>query len=421
LQSDAPIFEASFAAKGGLVLADVMLPEGDKRRRSWRMVEVKSATSVKDYHREDAAVQAYVAQAAGVALSAISIAHIDNSWVYQGDGDYRGLLVEEDVSEEAFGQAEEVARWIADGQRVAALDQEPSIRTGKQCNDPFACGFIGHCEAQEPKAEYPVGWLPRLQSKAVTELIETKAITDLRDVPDELLNDLQRRVKSQTLAGRPYFDGTAAAQELSQHRLPGVFLDFETIQFAVPIWKGTRPYQQITFQFSAHTMSADGKIEHAAFLDVSGNDPSQPFAEALVRACGEAGPVFVYNAGFERTRLKELAARLPEMDRPLTAISERIVDLLPITRKHYYHPAQEGSWSIKSVLPAIVPELSYHDLDGVQDGGMAMEAYLEAIQPGTTVARREEIRAQLLEYCKLDTYAMIGIWRHLAGRTDIRL
>jgi hypothetical protein len=189
----------------------------------------------------------------------------------------------------------------------------------------------------------------------------------------------------------------------------------------VPIWTGTRPYQQIPFQFSAHAMSRSGEIAHSAFLDLTGDDPSLPFARALIAACGEAGPVFVYNAGFERTRLRELAERLTELERPLMAISERIVDLLPITRNHYYHPSQEGSWSIKKVLPAIVPELSYHALDGVQDGGMAMEAYLEAIQPGTTAARRDEIRLQLLEYCKLDTYAMIGIWRHLAGRTDIRL
>jgi hypothetical protein len=263
--------------------------------------------------------------------------------------------------------------------------------------------------------------LPRLQSKTVTELIETKAITDLRDVPDELLNDLQRRVKSHTLAGRPYFDGVAAARELAQHELPGVFLDFETIQFAVPIWKGTRPYQQIPFQLSAHAVSRRGEITHTAFLDLSGDDPSVPFAQSVIAACGDAGPVFVYNAGFERTRLRELAERLTDLERPLMAIGERIVDLLPITRNHYYHPAQEGSWSIKKVLPAIVPELGYQKLEGVQDGGMAMEAYLEAIQPGTSATRREEIRAQLLEYCKLDTYAMIGIWRQLAGRTDIRL
>jgi hypothetical protein len=163
------------------------------------------------------------------------------------------------VSEEAFGRADEVASWIADGQRIAAQGQEPTIRTGKQCNDPFACGFLGYCEAREPRAEYPVDWLPRLQSKAVTELIETKAITDLRDVPDALLNDLQLRVKAHTLAGKPYFDGAAAARELAQHQLPGVFLDFETIQFAVPIWKARGPTSRSPFSSACMPCRAAGR------------------------------------------------------------------------------------------------------------------------------------------------------------------
>ena len=148
-------------------------------------------------------------------------------------------------------------------------------------------------------------------------------------------------------------------------------------QFAVPIWKDTRPYQQIPFQFSCHTLSPTGELGHSEFLDLSGADLSGRFAEALIAACGQVGPVFVYNASFESARITELAGRFPELRGRLLAINERGVDLLPVARRHYYHPAQHGSWSLKSVLPTIAPDLSYDKLNGVRDGSMAMMAYLE--------------------------------------------
>ena len=210
-------------------------------------------------------------------------------------------------------------------------------------------------------------------------------------------------------------------QALAAHSMPAYFLDFESVQFAVPIWKGTRPYQQNCFQFSLHILDAAGSLGHEEFLDVSGDDPALTFAQTLVELCGEDGPVFVYNAAFERSRINELAARFAHCSAQLLAISARLVDLLPIARQHYYHPSQQGSWSIKSVLPAAVPELSYQALEGVQDGGMAMEAFQEAIHPTTTVERKAKIREQLLAYCKLDTYAMVRLWQVFAGRTDLRL
>jgi len=306
--------------------------------------------------------------------------------------------------------------------RVGGLGvSEPQVRTGAHCSDPYECSFRAYCQSQEPQAEYPVEWLPRLKTKTVKEFIETKAIKDLRDVPDEYLNDIQRRVKAQTLSGTPFFDHAGAAAELAQYNLPACFLDFETIQFAVPIWKGTRPYQQIPFQFSRHGLSPTGKLDHSEFLDLSGDDPSALFAEALVAACDQVGPVFVYNASFEAARITELADRFPRLKSPLVAITERIVDLLPIARRYYYHPSQQGSWSIKNVLPAIAPDLSYDKLDGVQDGGMAMTAYLEAVHPQTASNRKDEIRQQLSDYCSLDTYALVRLWQYFIGRNDIRI
>jgi hypothetical protein len=187
----------------------------------------------------------------------------------------------------------------------------------------------------------------------------------------------------------------------------------------VPVWAGTRPYQQIPFQFSLHKVA--GSLEHSHFLDLSGQDPSRPFAEAVIEACGSAGPVFVYNAKFEKMILRQLATRFPDLAPGLDAVIARVIDLLPIAEKCFYHPSQCGSWSIKSVLPAAVPDLSYEQLDGIKDGGMAMSAFAEAIHPATTPERKDEIRTQLLAYCCLDTMAMVELWKVFAGRDQPRL
>lgn len=417
LRSAFPIFEAGYKAEGALAFADVMLPVKQGGKNAWRMVEVKSSTSVKSYHREDAAVQAFVARASGVALTAIALAHIDSQWVYPGGGDYRGLLVENDLTEESFARADDVREWIAQAQRVAASKTEPQVATGLQCNDPYACGFLAHCQSQEPRAEQPLHWLPGPFGAALKKHVAETGVTELRDVPDAVLNDRQLKVKTHTLSGAVYFNQPAAAQQLSAYKLPAYFMDFETIQFAVPIWKGTRPYQQIPFQFSVHRLSRTGKLEHREFLDLSGDDPTRAFAQALIADCGERGPIFVYNAGFEKKRISDLAEFFPDLAKALLSLNERVVDLLPIAREHFYHPDQHGSWSIKAVLPSICPDLKYADLDGVQDGGAAMDAYLEALSPQTTAARKAEIEQQLLAYCALDTRALVRLWAAFTGNT----
>lgn len=415
LRSAQPIFEAGFRAEGALAFADVMLPVKKGGKRAWRMVEVKSSTSVKDYHRDDAAVQAFLARACGVPLSAIALAHIDSSWVYPGGDDYNGLLLENDLTEETFDRGDEVRGWIAEAQKIVEKRKAPTVKTGKQCGDPYECGFLAYCRSFEPQAEQPVSWLPRIGNKLAAH-IKSTGVIELRDIPDALLNDQQRRVKEVTLSGRTYFDQQAAAKALASHKLPAFFMDFETIQFAVPIWKGTRPYRQIPFQFSVHHLSRTGKLKQQSFLDLSGKDPSKAFAEALLAACGERGPIFVYNAGFETARIRELAERYLRLAKALLALNERVVDLLPIAREHYYHPSQQGSWSIKAVLPALCPDLNYGDLDGVQDGGMAMEAFLEALSSQASATRKAEIKRQLLDYCALDTYAMVRLWSAFTGK-----
>ncbi len=415
LLGNTPVFEAGFAAGGAMAFADVMLPVSQDGKAAWRMVEVKSSTSVKDYYLDDIAIQSFVARESGVRLTAVSLAHIDSSWTYKGDGDYRGLLVEKDLTQIAFSRTDEVRTWIAAAQAVVSKEAPPDVVTGLQCTDPFPCSFSAHCHKDKPNAVFPVAWLPRIQSKTLKTFINENAVVDMCDIPQSLLNLQQRRVRDQTVSGECYFDAVGAKCDLQPYTLPAYFLDFETIQFGVPKWAGTRPFQSLPFQFSSHRLDEQGTLVHHGFLDLSGKDPTHAFACALVETCGDFGPIFVYNLGFEGSRINELAQRFPELKTSLLAIKQRLVDLLPIAQARFYHPSQRGSWSIKKLLPAIAPKLNYQQLDGVQDGDMAMQAFLEAIEAGTTEHRKQEIHDQLQAYCALDTLAMVEIWKKFSG------
>ena len=419
-----PIFEAGFTAVyegcGVLALADILLPGRGGKSRTWRMVEVKSAAKVKDYQRDDVAIQHYVVTQAGLKLSAVALAYVDSGWTYPGGGDYSGLLKEEDVTAQASARKAEVQSWIKDAHKVVARRKAPAVAMGQQCSEPFACGFSAHCTAQD-EAEHgvvaqPVHWLPRVQTKALKAHLANAAVRSMADVPDDLLNVIQLRVKKYSLNGKVFFDAKGAALALAPHKLPALFLDFESINFAVPQWAGTRPYQQVLFQFSLHRVLRSGRAVHSGFLDLSGDDPTLPFAKALIAACDGTGPIFVYNKSFEGGRIEALAGQAPRLAKALRAIKARLVDLLPITQAHYYHPAQQGSWSIKAVLPAVAPELTYSDLEGVQNGGGAQAAFVEATHPDTPAARRQALRTQLWRYCRLDTFAMVRLWQYLSGR-----
>ena len=406
-----PIFEAAFTTGDALALADILLPVG---RDQWRMIEVKSSTKIKEAQRDDLAIQAHIATQSGLSLTSVALAYIDSTWIYPGDDDYSGLLVEADLSEEILARMGEVHEWIHEAQAVVAGAELPPMRTGPQCDSPYHCSFYAYCTSLEPAVEMPIHWLPRFRIQPWI----AQGVTDLRQVPDSALNPIQRRVRDCTVLGEIHFDVAGAQTDLAAHPMPGYFLDFETIQFAVPIWSGTRPYQQIPFQYSVHHLDGQGRLGHAEFLDLSGRDPSRAFAEQLLVDCGHTGPVFVYNAAFETSRMAELASRFPDLASGLRAIIDRVVDLLPIARNRYYHPSQHGSWSIKAVLPAVAPELSYETLDGVHNGGEAQDAFLEAIHPQITAERKETLRTQLLAYCALDTYAMVRLWQVFASRSD---
>ncbi len=417
LSRRATLFEAAFEAGGARVFVDMLKPMlGPGEVPRWGIVEVKSGTSVKDVYLDDAAIQYYAATMAGLSLDSIFIAHINGDWVYAGDGCYDGLLNTADVTQEIQERVRCMPIFIERAQATLKRRTAPTIRTGAQCNDPYPCGFFEHCQSREPVVKHPVQWLRGAKTNVLREHLAKPKVKDMRDVPDALLNVLHLRVKKATLSGRKWLDARGAAAVLAAHTMPCYFLDFETIGDVVPRWAGTTPYQPVPFQFSLHTIGARGGLKHEAFLDLSGDDPRLQLARALVKTCGTKGAVFAYNAKFEAGCLESLAehfANRTKLAKALRSIKARLVDLLPIVRDHFYHPLQQGRFGLKSVLPALLPELSYESLDGVNNGMDAQLAYAEATDSETATVRVNALRRELLAYCKLDTFAMVEIWRKL--------
>ncbi len=403
---DVTLFEATFQHGGVLVKSDILAVDAGVPR----LTEVKSSASVKEYHLPDVAVQYWVLKGAGYEPDRVELAHIDSSFVYPGGGDYRGLFAHQDLTGQARELQNRVSEWVEEFQQMLKGDT-PEVEAGKQCSAPFECPFFSHCAPAREGPKYPVTLLP--YGGRLVEALAAEGFNDLRDAPgDRFTKPVHQKIWKATTSGQPELD-PAAAEAIKQHPHPRYYLDFETVAFAVPIWAGTRPYQQIPYQWSCHIEQEDGRLEHREFLDTSGEPPIQKLAEALIEVLGTSGPIFTYGS-FEATRIADLAVLLPSLAPKLQAIHSRIVDLLHLARRYYYHADMMGSWSMKSVLPTIEPALDYSAL-AVRDGDMAQQAYLEAIDPGTPEARREAIHQDLLEYCRRDTQGLVSIVKYFAG------
>ncbi len=410
-RGDLTLFEATFSRDGVLIRADLLSRTNGRAR----MVEVKSATSVRPYHVADIAVQTWVVRGArsarrgDLALDEVALACIDRDFVYRGDGDYHGLLSETDVTPQVDELVTKVPGWIA-GCAATLSGEMPEQPDRDHCTDPFSCPFIEFCSEGDP--EYPVSLLPR--GAAVAHELRAAGYHDLQQAPETWpFSALHRRVWQATRSGVPDRAPEAAAH-LAALPYPRFYLDFETIQFAVPVWAGTRPWEQLPFQWSCHVERSPGALEHREFLDTSGEAPMRSCADTLLAALGESGPVFVYS-GFAQGVLAALAGCFPDLAGPLGALSARLVDLLPVTCDAWYHPAMKGSWSIKDVLPTIAPELDYAGLGEVHDGTAAQLAYAEAVHPDTADERADELAHGLLAYCAQDTLALVRLRRFLSG------
>ena len=406
-----PIFEATFEYDGILVRADVLIPSGD----GWRLVEVKASTSVKDYHVLDCAIQEWVLRNAGISLTSIRLAHINNQFVYAGDGNYDGLLLEHDLTDEVKSVDPRVEDLIAKA-REAISGGMPNVPVGAHCNKPYDCAFQNHCWPGD--SEYPIAGLKG--NKALLGRYVAEGYCDIRDVPaDEITAETQMRIHHVTCEGKPEVC-EGAGRILSELPYPRYYLDFETIGPAVPIWAGTRPYDKIPVQWSCHIDdgTADDRYEnmrHEEFLDLSGNPPMRALAESLVEVLGDSGPVLMYT-NYEEQVIRNLIEMFPDLKRDLEKIILRLFDLHPVVKDNYYHPDMLGSWSIKAVLPTINAEMDYKKLEGIREGTAASNGFLEAIGPETDMLRKLELEDQLRRYCRFDTEAMAEIVRFFTPR-----
>lgn len=401
---DQPIFEATFSHGGVLVRLDVLIPEG----RCWRIVEVKASTNLKDEHLADCAIQAWVFQGLGLPLGGIALAHVDNSFEYEGDGRFEGLLTEEDLTADAAELQASVPSWIEMARR-ASTGAVPEVPVGQHCTSPYPCPFFDQCWPSDRR--YPIQGLGG--SKQKLGLMVAAGYRDIRDVPASELadNETQSRIHRLTMAGEAeLLDGARAF--VQQLAYPRYYLDFETIAPAVPIWAGTHPYETLPFQWSCHVEESDGSKRHQAFLDLSGQPPMRSLAESLIARLGNSGPILMYT-NYEERVIRGLASRFPDLALDLQDVLERLVDLHPVVRENYYHPDMLGSWSLKAVLPTIAQDLDYSALEEIREGTAASNAYLQAIDSRTSPERREELRVRLLEYCRLDTEAMVRLVRFL--------
>jgi CRISPR/Cas system-associated exonuclease Cas4 (RecB family) len=408
---DKPVFEATFAHEDVLVRVDLMIPAAG----GWQVAEVKSTTGLKDYHVADVATQLWVMRGNGVSIVSAAIRHLDRTFELAEEGNYEGLFADIDVGvlvEPIIASRSEVVAAA----RATLAGEEPVREPGAHCDQPFACSFKAYCGRDLPVgSEWPVSLLPDAAGKKIAREYAGRGIDDLLAVPaDAMPNDRLRRVHTATLTGEVWHDAEAIRAETDHWAWPRTYLDFETIQFAIPRWIGTRPFEQVPFQFSAHIEQANGQLEHREFLSIDGRDPRRACAEALVEL-PQVGSVIAWNASFERGCLLGLAKLFPDLASHLHGLADRLVDLLPVVKRHYYHRDQRGSWSIKTVLPTIAPELAYNDL-GVRSGTDAQAAYLQAIGSDAPLDRVEEIRLALLRYCERDTLAMQVLFHRMRSK-----
>ena len=325
--------------------------------------------------------------------------------------DLSNLYIIEDVKEDAQALLPEVAEDVVEMRLLDELAEEPAIDIGRHCFKPDKCPFYDTC--WQGIKGLTIFNIPRLKLEKEQELRDM-GILYLADVPPDFpLTATQREYVDFHVGEKVQIDHAAIKEALDGLQYPLTFFDFETISYAVPRFDGTAPYQQAPFQYSCHVLQADGTLTHAEYLHTQTGDPRPALLQKLLEDIGPRGHIIVYNATFEKGILKGLAESFAQHASQLQGMIDRLWDQLVIFRKHYRHYAFGGSNSLKAVLPVMVPDLSYDSLT-VADGLMAQVAWEEMINMPSG-AEKDQLAADLLAYCRLDTQAMVEIHYALLG------
>jgi hypothetical protein len=398
------IYEAAFLEDAVFVAVDIL----EAGASGFTLVEVKSSLEAKDEHIDDLAVQMHVVRAAGLDVRRVEVMHLNRDCRHP---DLSNLFVRADLTAEVERRLPEVPARIAEQLRVLG-GPLPKIPTGRHCREPRPCPFVSRCHEVVP-ADH-VSTLYGLRGDRLAAVLSA-GYERIGELPPDLVDtDVRRRQYRAIRDGAPVVDRPALKRALDGLRGPLAFLDFETIAPAIPPWPGCRPRGPVPVQMSCHVQDPDGGSRHHAFLADGAGDPRPALAEAVLHATASTGDVLAWYAPFERECIAALAEAVPEHRAALGALAERLVDLLPIVRDHVYHPAFGGSFSLKKVLPALVPGEGYDDLavaDGMEASWRLAELLLmpERVPAGEAAARR----ADLLRYCEKDTFGLIRLWEVL--------
>ena len=403
------IFEGTFENCGVVARVDVLQRRRDNR---WRLLEIKSATSLKEEHLDDVGIQSRVVSRSGLDLASVNLAHVNRDYVFDGGSiDPRKFFKIRNLTRRIASLQPKLAFQLRAEFTVLNMPNAPDISPGQQCTNPVRCEFFDRCNVPRPGDH--VGYLPRIHASAVEELKEM-GVESIHDIPaDFKLNERQRRAATCVQKGAAWYSRDLG-KELQSLKYPLYFADFETVNPAIPRFPGMRPYDQLPFQWSVHVLRKPGtELEHHEFLATDTTDPRREFITSLCPALGKSGSIVVYSA-FESQRLSELASWLPEFADQIEKIQARLWDLLPVVRNHVYHPKFAGSYSIKNVLPALVPSLTYEGMD-VANGTDAGAAWDLLVTGRLEQTGRDRIRKALLDYCGQDTTALVRllerVWR----------
>lgn len=401
------IYEAAFIFNDVLAAADILVQRDGK----WFAYEVKSATRISDVYRLDAALQYYVITQSGIDLEDFFILHINNQYVRKGRIEPFQLFTAVSVKQTSELNKKLIEEKVNELKETVTLPSVPNIKIGTHCFEPYACDFMGHCWKNIPAdSVFEIAGMGRQKQ---FELFE-KGIRKISEIPaDEPLEKNQRIQVNATNTGQTLIDKKGIADFISRIRYPLYFLDIETFMPAVPVFEGTSPYQHIPFQYSLHFKNSENdEIRHAEFLAEAGADPRKELITHFLEHTKNAACILVYNMSFERSVIAKLANEFPELKQETDKRISIMLDLMePFQQRHYYHPAMKGLHSIKSVLPALFPSFNHSNL-AISDGAMAMSAF-ENLQNETDIYKILEIRENLLEYCRLDTLAMVKIFSEL--------
>ena len=408
-QGTGTIYEATFRHDNVLAMVDIL----HKGPGGWEIYEVKSSTETKDIFINDTAIQYYVVAGSGLEVSRVFLVHLNNRYIRTGDLDLSKLFMIDDVTDLTKGRQADIPHLLAD-MRKTLEGGEPGIDIGPYCTEPYDCDFIPYCWQHIP--ECTIFDIANLRNNRKFSLYYG-GILHMEDIPPDfsMSDNMQLQVEAE-LTGREFVNIRKIREFLTTVSEPLGFLDFETFMEPVPSFDFQRPYQQVPCQYSLHIL-ANGTLSHHEFLGRPDEDPRRALMKKLPADLRSCRTILVYNKSFEVARLQEIARDFPEFSPDVESITARIVDLMaPFRNRDYYVKEMCGSHSIKYVLPALVPDLSYDNLT-IADGEAAMLAYAK-LAKNSTAEEQEKIRQDLLAYCRLDTLAMVRIWEKLISVTQ---